>query len=229
MLQLDGLVLTAGTLRLTASLDIPDHGITAVIGPSGAGKSTLLAAISGFMAPTSGRILWAGQDITRDPPAARPVAMLFQDNNLFPHMTVRENVALGLTLAGPSDAEAAKVTESLDRVGLSHRIDARPAEISGGEQSRAALARVLLMKRPVLLLDEPFAALGPALKAEMLDLLAGILAETGATALMVTHDPGDARRIAEHALLVAEGQVTGPYQTEALLTDPPEALQNYLG
>ncbi len=228
MLTFDGIRIELGKLCLTADLSIPTEGITAVIGPSGAGKSTLLAAIGGFLDPMSGHIRWHKDEVTGLAPADRPVAMLFQDNNLFPHMTVAANVALGLTLGRPTPEQTEQVINVLDRVGLSHRANANPAEISGGEQSRAALARALLMHRPLLLLDEPFAALGPALKAEMLDLLAEIVAETDTTALMVTHDPKDARRIARRSILVVGGAVDGPYETGALLDDPPDAIRDYL-
>ena len=105
----------------------------------------------------------------------------------------------------------------------------KPAQLSGGQQSRVALARVLVQGRDILLLDEPFAALGPALKAEMLDLVAELATESGATLLMVSHDPGDARRIADQVVLVAEGQAHPPRPTADLLDNPPPALKAYLG
>ena len=107
--------------------------------------------------------------------------------------------------------------------------DRKPGALSGGQQSRAALARVLLQDRPLLLLDEPFAALGPALKVEMLDLVAELAAETGATLLMISHDPDDARRITDLAILVAEGVAHPPRSTADLLDNPPPALKAYLG
>jgi thiamine transport system ATP-binding protein len=105
----------------------------------------------------------------------------------------------------------------------------KPGQLSGGQQGRAALARALLRARPLLLLDEPFAALGPALKAEMLALVREVAEETGATVLMVTHDPQDARRFADVTMLVAEGRVDAPRETAALFADPPRALSAYLG
>ncbi|MFP4274870.1 MAG: ATP-binding cassette domain-containing protein [Paracoccaceae bacterium] len=230
MLRLEALDIRQDEFRLQAELEVPESRIVAVIGPSGAGKSTLLNVIAGFFPPVSGRVLWNGQDITALPPAARPVAMLFQDNNLFPHMTAAQNVALALTpRARLSAGQRARVEAALARAGLDGLGDRRPAALSGGQQSRVALARVLLQDRPLLLLDEPFAALGPALKAGMLDLVAEIAREQGATVLMVSHDPADARRIADSVILVASGQAYPPRPTAALLDDPPPELRAYLG
>jgi thiamine transport system ATP-binding protein len=156
--------------------------------------------------------------------------MLFQDNNLFPHLTVAQNTGLGLrpNLRLSAD-EHTKVTAALTRVGLSEMTDRKPAQLSGGQQSRVALARVLVQSRPLILLDEPFAALGPALKTEMLNLVAELLTDTGATLLMVSHDPKDARHIADQTILVANGTAHPPQDTQTLLDSPPDALKAYLG
>lgn len=230
MLKLENLRLTQGDWTLEADLGLPAGTRCALIGPSGAGKSTLLGAIAGFVPPARGRILWQGQDLGSQAPGARPVSILFQDNNLFPHLTTAQNVGLGLrpNLRLTAD-EHARVAEALARTGLQDFGARKPAALSGGQQSRVALARALLRARPLLLLDEPFAALGPALRAEMLDLVARICAETGATLLMVSHDPGDARRIADQTIVVADGRAAPPEPTEALFADPPEALRRYLG
>lgn len=230
MLTLDAVNLTQGDFRLTADLTVPTGTRTAVIGPSGAGKSTLLAAIAGFLTPTNGHIRWQDTTLTETAPGKRPIAMLFQDNNLFPHLTAEQNVALGLrpNLRLTAD-EQTKVTAALTRVGLADLGNRKPAQLSGGQQSRVALARVLVQSRPLILLDEPFAALGPALKAEMLYLVAELLSETGATLLMVSHDPEDARRITDQTILVADGAAHPPQNTADLLDNPPEALKTYLG
>ena len=122
----------------------------------------------------------------------------------------------------------ARVEEALARVGLGGLGDRLPGTLSGGQQSRAALARILVQDRPLILLDEPFAALGPALKADMLDLVADLARAQGASVLMITHDPRDARRIADDAILVAEGRAAPPVPTAALLDKPPKPLQDYL-
>ena len=230
MLHLDHLLLTEPGFSLHADLKVERGARVAVIGPSGAGKSTLLNAIAGFVAPSGGCVRWAGADLTGLPPGDRPLTILFQDQNLFPHLTVAQNLGLGLSprlRLGAEDHRA--IDAALDRVGLSGLGPRRPAQLSGGQQGRAALARALLRKRPMLLLDEPFAALGPALKADMLDLVAEVAAETGATVLMVTHDPADAKRFAEQTVLVADGIAEKPRETAALFENPPQAHRAYLG
>ena len=230
MLKLESTVIANGAFRLGADMEIAPRSKIAVIGPSGAGKSTLIEAIAGFLPIESGRMLWQGRDITQDHPGKRPVAMLFQDANLFPHLSVMQNVGLGLRPdLRLSASERTKVETALDRVGIGALASRKPAELSGGQRSRAALARVLLQQRDILLLDEPFAALGPALRAEMLDLVAALSEETGATLLMVSHAPEDARRIADQAILVADDQAAPPVDTLQLLDNPPPALRVYLG
>lgn len=226
MLRLDALRITRDRFTLTADLALPP-GITALLGPSGAGKSTLLDLVAGFLAPDSGRVLWQDRDITSLPPARRPCGMLFQDNNLFPHLTVAGNLALACT--GEGDARPRQIAAALRAVDLPSFEARRPGALSGGQQARVALARALLQERPLLLLDEAFSALGPALKAEMLDLVASHAADRGLQVLMVSHEPADAERIAGHVCVVAEGSVTAPAPTAALLADPPPALRAYLG
>lgn len=230
MIALEGLVLAHGSFRLEADLAVPRGAILALIGPSGAGKSTLLAALAGFLPPVAGRILIGGEDMAGRRPAERPVSILFQEHNLFPHLTAAENVGLGLRpdlRLGPAEREA--VAAALEAVGLGGLGGRLPRALSGGERGRVALARALIRRRPVLLLDEPFAALGPALKAEMLDLVRGIAAAEGMTVLIVTHDPADARRIAGLASMVADGRVHPPVQTARFFAAPSAALRAYLG
>lgn len=230
MLRLENLSLTQGVFTMTADMALPAGARLALIGPSGAGKSTVLNLIAGFTAPDQGRITWQGDDLTDAAPGARPVSILFQDNNHFPHLTVAQNVGLGLRPALKLTAtEAAEVDRALDQVGLAGMGMRKPGTLSGGQQSRAALARVLVQQKPIVLLDEPFAALGPALKGEMLDLVAEVLDQTGATLIMVSHQPEDARAIATHVSVVADGTVTPPQETEALFANPPQALRDYLG
>jgi len=230
MLVFERARIVQGEFSMAADFAVPEGARVAVIGPSGAGKSTLLAAVAGFIPLTGGRILWAGQDLASLAPGARPLSILFQDQNLFPHLTVLQNVGLGLRPdLRLTQAQQAQVAAALERVGLAGLGARRPAQLSGGQQGRVALARALLRARPLLLLDEPFAALGPALKAEMLDLVAEIAAETASTVLMVSHEPADARRFAPLSVLVAEGQAEPPMPTQSLLDTPPPALAAYLG
>lgn len=230
MLRLEKCRVENAGFALSADFQIARGARVAVIGPSGAGKSTLIEAIAGFRDLSAGRILWNDTDLSHMPPGQRPVAMLFQDGNLFPHLSAAQNVALGLhPRRRLSGEERAQVDSALERVGLGGLGARKPAELSGGQQSRAALARVLVQRRDLLLLDEPFAALGPALRLDMLDLVADLVAETGTTLMMITHDPADARRIAGQTVLVADGQAHPPQDTAALLADPPTALRDYLG
>lgn len=229
MLTLEAVKMVQGDYSLSADLTIEAGKVTAVIGPSGAGKSTLLGGIAGFVDVTEGRVLWKDVELTDLPPAKRPVSMLFQDNNLFPHLTIMQNVALaiGSTLRPNADAQRA-VEDMLDRVGLTGMSGRKPAALSGGQQSRAALARALLQDRDVMLMDEPFSALGPALKADMLDLSVDLAKAAGRTVIMVTHDPADAERVADTIIGVAEGRVWPPQETQAFLRDPPDAFASYL-
>jgi len=230
MLTLEGLRMRWGDWVLSADLTIETGSKVALIGPSGAGKSTLLGLIAGHEAPRAGRVLWDGADLTDKPPAARPISMIFQDNNLFPHMSAAQNVGLGLRpdlrLSGGQWGE---VEAALERVGLAGFGDRKPGQLSGGQVARVALARVLLRRNPVMLLDEPFGALGPALRAEMLDLVANLADETGATLLIVTHEPEDARRIADAVVLVAQGRAHPPVATAEIFDNPPPAFRDYLG
>ncbi len=231
MLRLEGIEIGMGGESLRADLSLRPGARVAVLGPSGAGKSTLLDVIAGFRVPARGRVTWDGVDLTCAPPQGRPVSILFQDGNLFPHLTLSRNLGLALRPDGrrPDATARARIEAALDRVGLTGLGDRRPGTLSGGQMGRAALARLLLQDRPVLLLDEPFAALGPALKTEMLALVAEVADELGALTLLVTHDPADARRFAGQVVLVAEGVAHPPADTAALLDDPPPALRDYLG
>ncbi|MBL8563974.1 MAG: ATP-binding cassette domain-containing protein [Gemmobacter sp.] len=215
-----------GSFVLGADLALPPEGHFAVIGPSGAGKSTLFQSLAGFIPLSRGTIRWQGQRIDGLPPGQRPLSILFQDQNLFPHLTVAQNLGLGLD---PSlrRLDWAAVEQALEAVGLAGLGPRKPSQLSGGQQSRAALARALLRARPVLLLDEPFAALGPALKAEMLELVARMTGDK--LVLMITHDPNDALHFAPQTLVVANGSVQPPRATASLLTNPPPDLAHYLG
>ena len=230
MLKLEDLEIVQGDWRLTADLAVEPGTTTALIGPSGSGKSTLLAVIAGFIAPARGRILWEGRDLSPLPPAERPLTLLFQEHNLFPHLSAAQNVGLGLRPDLRLDPPGwTRVAAALDAVGLNGLGERRPSQLSGGQRQRVALARALLRARPLLLLDEPFAALGPALRAEMLDLVARLRAEQGATLLLVTHTPEDARRIADLVVLVDGYRAHPPAATGALFGDPPPELKAYLG
>lgn len=230
MLTLDQVHITQDEFSLSANWMVPQGERVALIGPSGAGKSTLLLAIAGFLPLTAGQILIAGQNLVALAPGDRPLSLLFQDQNLFPHLTIAQNLGLGINPSLKLSADHhARILQALDRVGLSGMGARKPASLSGGQQGRASLARALLRSRPLLLLDEPFAALGPALKAEMLDLVTEVATETAATVLLVTHDPDDAKRFADQTVIVADGTAYSPEPTAKLFANPPPALRQYLG
>jgi len=229
-LRFEGMAACIDGFTLRADLTVPKGAKVAVLGASGAGKTTLLSLVAGFLPLDAGRITWDGQDLGPLPPGARPLSILFQDQNLFPHLTAAQNVGLGLRPdLRLNAAQRARVEGALAAVGLEGLGARRPAALSGGQQGRVALARVLLRHRPLLLLDEAFATLGPALKDEMLDLLASLAAREGTTVLMVTHDPQDARRFAELGIVVADGMAHPPLPMERLMSDPPPALADWLG
>ncbi len=230
MLTLEKMLVALEDWTLSADFTVPTGAKVAVLGPSGAGKSTLLAAIAGFLPVASGRVMWNAAELTAAPPAGRPVSMIFQDNNLFPHLTAAQNVGLGLRPDLRLDADQHKaVDKALARVGLAGFGPRKPGRLSGGQAARVALARALLRNQPLMLLDEPFGALGPALRSEMLDLVADLADETGATLMMVSHEPDDAKSIADLVILVAEGIAYPPVPTDEIFANPPKALSDYLG
>lgn len=230
MLHLDHLTLTQDGFSVTADWSLAAGARLALLGPSGAGKSTLLMGLAGFITPSAGRVLWQAKDLATLSPAQRPVSILFQDQNLFAHLTLAQNLGLAVhPRLALSAADRARVEAVLKRLGLAGYGPRKPASLSGGQLGRAALGRVLLQARPILLLDEPFAALGPALKADLLGLVSELAAENGTTVVLVTHDPSDARRFADVVGMVHDGVADAPVATQSIFADPPPALRAYLG
>jgi thiamine ABC transporter ATP-binding protein len=202
----------------------------AIIGPSGGGKSTLLHLIAGFETPKSGSISFEGEALTQRPPAKRPLTIIFQDNNLFPHLTVQENVGLGLSPSlSLTNEDVDRITAALSKVSLMDLANKKPGALSGGERQRVAIARALLRNKPLLLLDEAFAALGPALRNDMLQLIKRLHVEQHLTTLMVTHLPDDARTVASHIAFIADGGVKAYGPVKTILKSSNTELQTYLG
>ena len=216
-------------LAISANLSLESDKIYAVMGPSGAGKSTFLNLISGFSEISSGSILWNKQEISDLPPSKRNISILFQDNNLFPHLSVWRNLALAVShWPKISNDDEDKLQSVISEVGI-HGLESRkPSQLSGGQQSRVALARVLLQKNKILLLDEPFAALGPSLKDQMLELIEKIARKRGLLVLMVTHDPADANKIASQTIVVKNNKVHPPLNTMKALDPIKGPLVDYL-
>lgn len=185
---------------------------TALIGASGAGKSTLLNLIAGFEYAESGEIWLNGENHTFTEPYQRPVSMLFQDNNLFNHLTVAENIALGLKPSlSLNKTEQQKVTDAAEQVGLEHYLSRLPQQLSGGQRQRVALARTLLRNRPILLLDEPFSALDPELRQEMLQLVDTICCQKQLCLLLVTHQLSEVINIMQRVIRIDNGRITENY------------------
>lgn len=220
-----------GETSMHFNAKIPDGTLAAVIGPSGSGKSTLLNLIAGFETPDSGSISIDGRDVTRLSPAQRPVSMVFQENNLFAHLTVEQNVGIGrapnLKL---TEHDRAEIAQALVRVGLTGKEQRKPEALSGGERQRVAIARALVRARPILLLDEAFASLGPALRLQMLDLIKQLHTETGMSVLMVTHSPEDALYLNTFLLFILSGRIAEMGAARDLLSQTgPDAIKNYIG
>ncbi|MGY6707729.1 MAG: thiamine ABC transporter ATP-binding protein [Rhizobiaceae bacterium] len=229
-IELEEVVFGFEDVRMRFELSIEAGAVVAIMGASGSGKTTLLNLIAGFEQPEAGRVLIGGRDMTGSQPSSRPVSMVFQENNLFAHLDVAANVGLGrspslrLTASDRKDVSAA-----LAHVGLADKETRLPGELSGGERQRVALARVLLRRQPVLLLDEPFASLGPGLRREMLALLADLHARIGMTILMVTHHPEDARAIANKVAFLSQGQVADAGEATHFFSDRgPQAFRDYI-
>jgi len=190
------------------SLDVESGSLTALLGPSGSGKSTLLRVIAGLEVPDSGAVLLDGRDVTGVPPQGRGVGFVFQHYAAFKHMTIRDNVAFGLTIRRrPKDEVAATVDRLLDVVGLAGFQRRYPSQLSGGQRQRMALARALAVEPKVLLLDEPFGALDRNVRSELRAWLRRLHDEVHVTTVLVTHDQEEAMELADTIVLLNAGRI----------------------
>jgi spermidine/putrescine transport system ATP-binding protein len=202
-------------------LDIQRGDFLAILGPSGCGKTTLLRIIGGFVAPTTGRIEIDGQDVTALSPERRPTNTVFQGYGLFPHMSVRQNIAYGLkTAKRPKDEIERRVEEAIALVRLQDFVERSIDQLSGGQQQRVALARALIMRPRVLLLDEPLAALDLKLRQAMQDELRRIHSEIGGTFVFVTHDQGEALALANRIAVMDQGMIVQQGTPEEVYASP---------
>ncbi|MFK0345410.1 ABC transporter ATP-binding protein [Pseudomonas asiatica] len=193
----------------SSSLAIEKGEFVSLLGPSGCGKTTTLQMIAGFVEVTSGRIVLDGRDITHAKPASRGLGVVFQSYALFPHMTVRDNVAFGLRMRKVANADIARrVDQALALVRLDKHAERYPRELSGGQRQRVALARALVIEPPVLLLDEPLSNLDAHLREEMQFEICRIQNEVGITTLMVTHDQAEALSISDRVVVMEAGRIT---------------------
>lgn len=209
MIRLDNVFLADDALPMTFDLQVEAGERIAIVGPSGAGKSTLLNLIAGFVLPTQGNVWLNGENHTRSAPYERPVSMLFQENNLFPHLTVQQNLALGLKTSLKLTAlEQDQIERVADAVGLTSFLSRLPNSLSGGQKQRVALARCLLRDKPILLLDEPFSALDPKLRMDMLNLIDELCHSKNLTLLLVTHQPSELMGKVERMLRIENGRIS---------------------
>ena len=190
------------------SFEVPNDETVCLLGPSGGGKSTLLRIIAGLETPESGSIFWSGEDITNKPPHLRNFSLMFQDYALFPHLTVKENIAFGLHMRGIAGGEIDRVVKrSLSMVRMEKFGDRRVTDLSGGEQQRVALARALAPQPGLLMLDEPLGALDRTLREHLMAELRSLLQEVDIPAIYVTHDQQEAFNIADRLLVLHDGRI----------------------
>lgn len=229
-LELDDVEFSLGHWRLQVSLCLEQGQCLALIGPSGAGKSTLLSLIAGFETPSRGTIRINGDPVNQLDPAFRPVTMMFQENNLFNHLNLYDNIALGchpgLKLSASDKDRIHIAMTATELTAIATRL---PADVSGGERQRAALARCLVQDRPLLLLDEPFANLDPRLRHQMHALVDSLRKANELTVIVVTHLPNEIAPLAETTAFMHDGRVLEHGPTVELLADPQHAeLNRYL-
>ena len=218
MLKLTDITWLYHHLPMRFSLTVERGEQVAILGPSGAGKSTLLNLIAGFLTPASGSLTIDGVDHTTMPPSRRPVSMLFQENNLFSHLTVAQNIGLGLNPGLKLNAAQQEKMHAIARqMGIDNLMARLPGELSGGQRQRVALARCLVREQPILLLDEP------ALRQEMLTLVSTSCQQQKMTLLMVSHSVEDAARIATRSVVVADGRIAWQGKTDELLSGKARA------
>ena len=223
LVRLRGLAKSFGAIDAVRPLDLDifPGDFFAILGPSGCGKTTLLRMIGGFIEPSAGRIEIDGADVTELTPEHRPTNMVFQGFGLFPHMTVRQNIAYGLRIAKrPADEIAERVAAIIALVDLEEQTDRATDELSGGQAQRVALARALVMRPTVLLLDEPLGSLDLKLRQAMQEELRRIHDEIGGTFVFVTHDQGEALGLANRIAVMDHGRVVQEGGPEEIYAEP---------
>ena len=230
MLCVDNLVIDLENFRLTADFKIETGSHIAIVGPSGAGKSTFLNVLAGFIPLKYGNIEWNKSCITKLEPGKRPLSILFQDYNLFSHLNVIENVAIGLKPnLKLSDLQLDLVNFAIEEVGLSKFKFKSPSQLSGGQKTRVSLARAMVRSKPILLLDEAFSGLGPALRSEMIELIKNHVTKNKITLLMVSHHIKDAVELNQKVLFVSEGQFMKPINVNDFINSTDKRNRDYIG
>lgn len=222
----DGQVVLKGV-----SLDIYENEFVTLLGPSGCGKTTLLRILGGFLQPSEGKVLFDGEDIVSVPPYKREINTVFQKYALFPHMDVYDNIAFGLTLKKePKDVIEQKVMRMLRLVSLEDYAHRNVTELSGGQQQRIGVLRALAASPPIVLMDEPFSALDPMTRETLQDEVKNIQQKLGKTIVFVSHDMGEALKLADVIIFMESGQVVQMASPEEMLEHPANDLvRNFLG
>lgn len=201
------------------SLEIPDGEIVSILGPSGCGKTTLLNMILGITEPDSGSIEFNGKDITDSPMEKRGFNIVFQDYALFPNLNAYENITYGLKNK-PGISTKEEVEELIHLLGLEEHLDKKIEQLSGGQKQRVALARTMVMKPRILLLDEPLSALDGVIKESIKDRIKAIAREYHLTTIIVTHDPEEALTLSDRVLIINEGQISQYGKPEEIINEP---------
>jgi ABC-type sugar transport system ATPase subunit len=205
------------------SLSLPDGAFLALLGPSGCGKSSLLRMIAGLETPSAGTILLGGRDVTDVEPKDRDVAMVFQGLALYPHMTVSENMSLGLRARRTPESEIrTRVAEAAEMLGLTRYLTKKPRELSGGERQRVALGRALVRRPKVFLFDEPLSSLDAQLRQELREELARLHAVTRTTSVYVTHDQKEALSLGDRVAVLRAGKLRQVATPEAIYREPTD-------
>ncbi|MBL1420783.1 MAG: ATP-binding cassette domain-containing protein [Alphaproteobacteria bacterium] len=214
MLKLDKIKLSLGQANFSFNINFKAQKIHAIIGRSGSGKSTLLNLVAGFENPEQGDISWNEKSILSQQPHQRPITNLFQEHNLFAHLNMFDNIAIGLSPNLKLSTEQVQlVNTAINSVGLNNMQTKKPKDLSGGEAQRVALARALARAqdqqtpRPLLLLDEPFSALDPETRLEMRDLITTIQKNLKLTVLIISHNPTEMLDFADEITLIADGKI----------------------
>ncbi len=222
---------SAKTVLRDLFIEFPAGQLTSILGPSGCGKTTLLKVIAGLIAPDNGSILFDGEPVAHVPSEMRQAAMVFQKPLLFPHLSVWDNVAFGLTIRHLEKPEVKRRTKlMLDLLQITEFANKSPHQLSGGQEQRVALARALITKPKVLLLDEPFSALDESLRGEMRLLFRRLQRELAMTTIFVTHDQEEAAQLSDQIVLLLSGTVAQQATPEALFTRPKTSnVAKFLG
>ena len=233
MLELVDIVHNYEGVRLLdgVNFSVGENEVLCLLGPSGGGKSTILKIIAGFEKPESGKVLYHGRDITNDPIYKRDFGMVFQDYALFPHMSVYENIAFGLRMKRKTGEEIEKkVMNALDQVGMTGFAKRKVTDLSGGEQQRVALARSLVVRPSLLMLDEPLGALDYSLRQTLINELHDILGKNGISSIYVTHDRNEAMALSDRIAILHEGKIIQADTPEKLFARPVDPwCANFLG